>query len=102
MQPFFQCVCVFQPIFLGSSGETLVTSGNQIVSLPSFVLTVFSCSTSYIVIIVLRNMLIEPFNAPAHWWPCAFLNCVSGRRRLDKSFKFLGCIHVIDLVPKDG
>ena len=41
MQPYFQYFCVFQPTFLGSSGEPLVTSENQVVSLPSFVLTVF-------------------------------------------------------------
>ena len=47
-------------------------------------------------------MIIEPVNAPAHWWPCACLNCVSGRRRLEKTSKLLGCIHVIDLVLKYG
>ena len=47
-------------------------------------------------------MLMEPVNAPARWWPCACLNCVSGLRRLEKTLNFLICIHVIDLVLKYG
>ena len=47
-------------------------------------------------------MLMEPVNAPARWWPCACLKCVSGLRRLGKTLKFLRCIHVIDLVLKYG
>ena len=47
-------------------------------------------------------MLMEPVNAPARWWPCACLKCVSGLRRLEKTFNFLRCIHVIDLVLKYG
>ena len=27
-----------------------------------------------------------PVNAPARWWPCACLKCVSGRRRVEKTF----------------
>ena len=50
---------------------------------PSFVLTVFWCSASYTVIIVLWKMSMEPVNAPARWWPCACLKCVSGLRRLE-------------------
>ena len=65
-------------------------------------LTVFWFSTSYIVIIVLWKMLMEPVNAPARWWPCACLKCVSGLRRLEKIFNFLWCIHVIGLVLKYG
>ena len=45
---------------------------------------------------------MEPVNAPARWWPCAFLNCVSGLRRLEKILDFLRCIHVLDLVLKYG
>ena len=45
-------------------------------------------------------MLMEPVNAPARWWPCACLKCVAGLRRLEKTLKFLRCIHVIDLVLK--
>ena len=45
-------------------------------------------------------MLMEPVNAPARWWPCACLKCVSGLRRLEKTLDFLICIHVIDLVLK--
>ena len=45
-------------------------------------------------------MLMEPVNAPARWWPCACLKCVSGLRRLEKTLNFLRCIHVIDLVLK--
>ena len=44
--------------------------------------------------------VIEPVNAPACWWPCACLKCVSGRRREEKNF--LRCIHVIGLVHNDG
>ena len=29
-------------------------------------------------------MLTEPVNAPARWWPCACLKCVSGLWRLEK------------------
>ena len=47
-------------------------------------------------------MLMEIVNAPAHWWPCECLKCVSGRRRLEKTSNFLRCIHVIDLVLKNG
>ena len=47
-------------------------------------------------------MLMEPVNAPARWWPCACLKCVSGLRRLEKTLNFLRCIHVFDLVLKYG
>ena len=47
-------------------------------------------------------MLMEPVNAPARWWSCACLKCVSGLRRLGKTLNFLRCIHVIDLVLKYG
>ena len=79
-----------------------MTSDNQTVCIPSFVLTVFWCSTSYTVIIVLWKMLMEPVNAPARWWPWACLKCVSGLRRLEKTLKFLRCIHIIDPVLKYG
>ena len=45
---------------------------------------------------------MEPVNAPARWWPCACLKCVSGLRRLEKFLHFLRCIHVFDLVLKYG
>ena len=44
--------------------------------------------------------LMEPVNAPARWWPCACLKCVSGLQRLEKTLNFLRCIHVFDLVLK--
>ena len=47
-------------------------------------------------------MLMAPLHAPARWWPCAWLKCVSGLRRLEKTLNFLRCIYVIDLVLKDG
>ena len=47
-------------------------------------------------------ILMEPVNAPARWWPCACLTCVSGLRRLGRIFIFLRCIHVFDLVLKYG
>ena len=72
------------------------------VCFPSFLLTVFWCSTSYTVIIVLWKMLMEPVNAPACWLPCACLKSISGLRRLEKTLNFLRCIHVIDLVLKYG
>ena len=81
---------------------SLNTSENQIVYFPSFVLTVFWCSTSYTVIVVLWKMLMEPVNALACVWPCACLKCVSGLRRLEKTLSFLRCIHVFDLVLKYG
>ena len=46
--------------------------------------------------------LMEPVNAPARWWPCACLNCVSGLRRLKKTSNFLRCLHVFDRVLKCG
>ena len=81
---------------------SLTTSENQIVCFPNSVLTVFWCSTLYTVIVVLWKMLMEPANAPARWWPCVCLKCVSGLRRLEKTVNFLRCIHVIDLVLKYG
>ena len=81
---------------------SLITSENKIVCFPSFVLTVFWCTTSYTVMFVLWKMLMEPVNAPAHRWPCACLKCISGLRRLEKTLNFLRCIHVIDLVLKYG
>ena len=77
-------------------------SENQIVCFQSFVLTVFRCSTSYTVIIVLWKMLMEPVFALARWWPCAHLKCISGLRKLEKTLKFLRCIHVFELVLKYG
>ena len=47
-------------------------------------------------------MLMEPFNALARWWPCARLKCIAGLRRLEKPWNFLRCIHIFDLVLKDG
>ena len=45
-------------------------------------------------------MLMEPVDAPALWWPCASLKCVSGLRGLEKTLSFLRCIHVFALVLK--
>ena len=45
-------------------------------------------------------MLMEPVNAPARWWPCPCLKCVSAWRRLEKTLNFLRCIQVFDLVLK--
>ena len=45
---------------------------------------------------------MEPVNAPARWWPCACLKCVSGLRRLEKTLNFLRCIHVFGRVLKCG
>ena len=67
---------------------SLFTSENQIVCFPSFVLTVFWCSTSYTVFIVFWMMLMEPVDAPARWWLCACLKSVSGLWRLDKTLNF--------------
>ena len=80
----------------------MITSENQIVCFPSFVLTVFWWSTSYTVLIVLWKMLMEPVNAPARCWPCAYMKCVSGLRRVEETLNFLRCIHVFDLVLKYG
>ena len=67
---------------------SLFTSENQIVCFPSFVLTVFWCSTSYTVLIVFWMLLLEPVDALARWWPCAGLKCVPGLRRLEKTLNF--------------
>ena len=45
---------------------------------------------------------MEPVNEPACCWHCACLKCVSGLRRLEKTWNFLRCIHVIDQVLKYG
>ena len=79
-----------------------MTSENQIVCFPSFVLTVFWYPTSYTVIVVLWKMLIEPVDASSRWWPCAWLKCVSGLRKLEKTLNFLRCMYVFDLVLKYG
>ena len=79
---------------------TLITSENQIVSFPSFVLTVFWYSTLNTVIVVLWKILMEPVNALARWRPCACLKCVCGLWRLEKTLNFLRCIHVLDLLLK--
>ena len=47
-------------------------------------------------------MLMEPVKAPARWWRCACLKCVSGLRRLEKTLNLLRYIHVFDLVLKYG
>ena len=78
----------------------MITSENQTVCFPRFVLTVFWYTTSYTVIIVLWKTLMEAVDAPAHWWPWVCLKCVSGRRRMEKTLKFLRCTHVFDLVLK--
>ena len=80
----------------------MITSENQKVCFPSFVLTVFWCTTSYTVTFVLWKKLMEPVNAPAHRRPCACLKCFCGLRRLEKTLNFSRCIHVIDLVLKYG
>ena len=66
---------------------TLITFENQTVRFPSFVLTVFWCTTSNTVITVLWKTLIEPVIAHARWWPCACLKCGSGLR-LEKKLGF--------------
>ena len=80
--------------------NSLITSENQIVCFPSFVLTVFWYSTLYTVLVVLWKILMEPVNATAPWWPCSCLKCVSGLWRLEKTLNFSRCIHVIDLLLK--
>ena len=103
MQLYFFSCCVFQPVFLGSNGKILwLLLKTKWSVFHVSVLTVFRCSTSYTVLIVLWKMLMELVIAPARWWPCACLKCVSGLRRLEKSLNFLRCIHVIDLVLKYG
>ena len=81
---------------------SLITSENQIVCFPSFVLTVFWCYTSYTVIIMLYKMSMLPPNATAPHWPCTCLKCVSSLRRVEKTLNFLRCIHVFDRVLKCG
>ena len=81
---------------------SLITSENQIVCFPSFVLTVFWCYTSYTVINMLYKMSMLPPNATAPHWPCTCLKCVSSLRRVEKTLNFLRCIHVFDRVLKCG
>ena len=47
-------------------------------------------------------MLMEPVIAPARWWLCGCLKCVSGLRRLEETKNFLRCIPVFDRVLKCG
>ena len=81
---------------------SLITYENPIVYYPSFVLSVFWCSTSYTVIIVFWKMLMEPVNAPARWRPWACLKCASGLRRIEKTLNIIGCINIFDRVLKGG
>ena len=67
---------------------SLITSENQLVFFQSFVLPVFWDSTSYIVIPLIWTMLMEPVNAAARCWPCAFLKWVSGLRGLEELVLF--------------
>ena len=80
----------------------MITSENHTVCFPKFVLTVFWCSTSFTITIVLSKKLMEPVNAIARWWHCVCLKCVSGPWSLEKTLNFLRCIDVIDLVLKYG
>ena len=79
---------------------TCITSENQTVCFPSFVLTVFWCSTSYIAKIVFWMTLNKSVDATARWWPCACLTYVSGLQRREKDLNFFICILFIDLVLK--
>ena len=88
MQLYPLSLFVFQPLFDGSSGECLWLLLKTKVCFPSFVFTVFWCSTSYTVIIVFWMMLMKLVDAPARWWPCACLTYVSGLRRLERNFIF--------------
>ena len=67
---------------------SLIISENQFVRFPNFLLPVLWCSSSYTVINVLWKKLVEPLNESACRWPCICLNCVSGQRRLDKTWTF--------------
>ena len=62
----------------------------------------FCTLLSYTVIFLLSKMLMEPVNAPARWWPCGFLKCVSGLRGPDETLNFLRCLHVFDPVLQYG
>ena len=85
MQLWFLSFCVFQPLFLGINSENLWLLLKIKECFPSFLLTLFWCSTSYTVIIVLWKILKEPVNANARWWSCSCLKCGSGLRRLGKN-----------------
>ena len=78
--------------------NSLVTSENQIVCFPSFVLIVFWCFISYTVKNVPWKMLKVPVNATACWWPCTCLKFVSGLRWLERNLFFFRCTRVFDLL----
>ena len=78
----------------------MITTENQIIRFPSFVLIVFRDSASYCKKNVFCLTLMEPVKARARWWPSACLKSVIGLRRLEKTLKFLRCIHVFDRVLK--
>ena len=95
--------CVFLSLcFLWSIGKTLWLLMKNKQSKFQFVLPVFWDSTSYSVIIQFWMILMKPDDALAHRWPCEFLICVSGLRRLERNLNNLRCIHVFDLVLKYG
>ena len=48
------------------------------------------------------RILLERPNALVLWWICACLTCVSGLRSLERNLNFLICIHVFELVLKNG
>ena len=91
---------VSSSLFFGFNGENLWLLLKIKKGFPCFVLTLFWCSTSYTVIIVLRKFLLEPVNAHALWWHYACLNFGYGLRRLGKTWDFLRRIHVNYLVLK--
>ena len=97
-QLYLLSFCVFQVFFRNS----LITSGNQTVRFLSFVYSVFWVFTSYTAISVFWRILMERPNALALWWICACLTCVSGVRSVERNLNFLRCIHVFDLVLKNG
>ena len=90
------------PAYFSGKYWCLITSENQRARFPSFVLIVFRDSASYCKKNVFCLTLMEPVKARARWWPSACLKSVIGLRRLEKTLKFLRCIHVIDLVLKYG
>ena len=90
MQLLFPFFCVFQSSSPEGFDEifSLITYENQLFPLSKFSVKYLSDSTWYTVIIVIWMMLMVPVNPLARWWPCLCLNCVSGLRRLWKTWTF--------------
>ena len=99
---FFQCLSVFQLLFLVSSVEInlwLLVKTIQSVSQDFEILTVFWCSTPISAKVAFWMLIMEPTIRPACWQPCSYPTCVFGGETR-KNSNLLGSIYVLGLLLK--